>query len=363
MVRRNHIHPSATVHRRDFLRLTGLAFGGAVLASCSAKGDPATSSVPATPTQPPTPTVRATVAERNYSYVTVQYPKSVKTTLYGINNKGNTAGYFSDGRGTHGFLRSADGAISAALDHPEAGTTTALFGVNGAGDAVGYYHAKSDKGGYPGTTSLPPTGVSAFVYSAAAQRFEPIAPPEDGTGTVVAFGVNDSGLVSGWYFARDPSGQSEAVAKGFVWSGKERRHVDTFRHPDDTGGGTFATGVNGAGLVVGQLIGPDKSTRVFIRDSTRRTFVASSFGYPNLRENEGGTGAMAISDSGVVAGFYLDTKGTHAYLRTDQSTFVALRYPPATAGMSACGVNESGVVVGDFNDSSGANLGYLATPA
>ena len=297
---------------------------------------------------------------RNYSYVTVKHPQSVKTTLYGINNNGETVGYFADGQRVHGFLRSAEGDFAAVVDHPEAGDTTALFGVNNTGDAVGYYHAKSDKGGYPGTLLLPAQGVTSFVYSTGSKEFTPIAAPEDGTGTVVAFGVNDSGLVSGWYFAQDPSGQSEAIVKGFVWSKGE--YLDTFRHPDDVGDGTFFTGVNGDGLLVGQFVGNGKVVHAFVRDSERKNFPVASLDHPKVGESEGGTSALAISDLGVVAGFYLDKQGTHAYLRAGQDAFVELQHPEATAGMSACGINASGKVVGDFYDSRGDNLGYIATP-
>lgn len=356
------LRQSVTVDRRNFLLSTGLAFGAVVLSSCDAKGDGATETTEPVPTTSPTPTTSPKVVRRNYTYATVEHPKSVKTTLYGINNKGGTAGYFADGQRVRGFLRSPEGNFSEVLDHPAAGGTTALFGLNDAGDAVGYYNAKSTKGGYPGEILLPSNGMSSFVYSVGSKEFQPIAPPEDGTGTVAAFGINDSGLVSGWYFAKDQSGRAEAIVKGFVWSKQERRYLDTFRHPEDAGGGTFAMGINGAGLVVGQFIGEGKVPYAFVRDSQRRTFSISSLNHPNVHGDEGGTGGLAISDLGVVAGFYFDKQGTHAYLRSDQNTFVELQHPKASAGMSACGINASGKVVGDFYDSRGRNLGYLATP-
>lgn len=365
MVGLNHEpHLRWTVDRRNFLQLTGLVFGSAVaLSSCAAEGGgTAATTEPASP-QPSTPTVSPTVAQGHYSYVTVRHPQSVKTTLYGINNNGETVGYFADGRGVHGFRRSRDGSFAEVVDHPAAGNTTALFGVSDAGDVVGYYHAKSDQGGYPGSIMLPAQGVSAFVYSVGSKQFEPIAPPEDGTGTVAAFGINDSGLVSGLYFAQDPSGRSEAIVKGFVWSRSDRRHVDTFQHQDDAGDGTFGMGINDAGLVVGQFIGQDKVPRAFVRDGHRRTFSVSVIDHPKVRESGGGTSGLAISDSGVVAGFYLDAQGAHGYVRADQNTFVELRHPEAATDMSVCGINSSGTVVGDFYDGSGSNLGYLATPA
>ncbi|TVT37085.1 hypothetical protein FNH05_25140 [Amycolatopsis rhizosphaerae] len=370
MVGRDRAHCSArtgplsdvTVDRRHFLHFTGLAFGGVmVLASCGRVGGRTAGPTEPVPPASATPDAPPRVS-RNYSYATVEYPKSVKTTLYGINNKGETAGYFADGKGVHGFLRSVGGEFSDAVDHPEAGNATALLGLNDTGDVVGYYHGKSGQGGYPGSISLPSRGVFSFVYSLGAKKFEPIAPPEDGIGTVVAFGINDSGLVSGWYFAQDTSGRSEAIVKGFVWSKAARGYVDTFRYGDEAGEGTFATGINGAGLVVGQFVGKDKARHAFVRDSKRR-LVISSVDHPNAREPEGGTCAMAISDSGVVAGIYQDRQGGRAYLRADQDTFVELRHPDAASDMSACGINASGKVVGDFYDSRGTTLGYLATPA
>ncbi|MFC6092394.1 hypothetical protein ACFP3R_24245 [Saccharothrix lopnurensis] len=352
----------AGVDRRDFLRWTGLAFGSAVaLTSCSAKeGEPAATTTPPPATaEGPFPATTPQVS-RNYSYVTVKHPESVKTTVFGINNRDETVGYFADGRGVHGFLRSAAGEFSQVVDHPEAGDTTALYGLNNNGDAVGYY--QPGKGSYPGTMSLPAEGVSSFTYSSTTKGFESIDTPEDGTGTVVAFGINDSGLVSGWYFARDESGQSQAIIKGFVWSKGERKHVDTFRHPDDAGEGTFFMGINNAGLVVGQYIGEGKAAHAFVRDSNSKVFAASPIDHPDVPASEGGTSGLGISDLGVIAGFYLGKQGPQAYLRAGQDEFIPLNYAEAASGMSACGINTSGKVVGDFYDSRGDNLGYIATP-
>jgi hypothetical protein len=350
------------VDRRKLLQFTGLAFGAVVLSSCDAKGNVATRTTEPVTTTSPTPTTSPKVVSKKYTYMAVEHPKSVKTTLYGINNKGATTGYFADGQRVHGFLRSAEGNFTEVFDHPEAGDTTALFGLNDTGDAVGYYSAKSTKGGYPGEILLPKNGVSSFIYSGGSKDIQPIAPPEDGTGTVAAFSVNDMGLVAGWYYAKDPSGQADALVKGFVWSKQERRHLDTFQHPEDAGGGTFAMGINAGGLVVGQFIGKDKVPCAFVRDSQRKTFSVPAINHPNVH-GDGGTGGLAISDSGVVAGFYFNKQGTYAYVRADQSTFVDLHYPKASGGMSACGINASGKVVGDFYDRSRRNLGYIAIPA
>jgi uncharacterized protein (TIGR03437 family) len=63
-------------------------------------------------------------------------PGATSTTLAGINNLGDLAGVFSDGKGTHGFLESA-GKVTV-IDYP-GGTGTVVSAVNDAGVAVGSY--------------------------------------------------------------------------------------------------------------------------------------------------------------------------------------------------------------------------------
>lgn len=65
------------------------------------------------------------------------------TTGYGINKKGEIAGYYSDDLGYHGFVRSPNGKITT-FDAPGAGTGgipqgTVGFSINSAGDVTGYF--------------------------------------------------------------------------------------------------------------------------------------------------------------------------------------------------------------------------------
>src|SRR5262249_39501983 len=60
------------------------------------------------------------------------------TSASGINNAGQIVGFFSDARGTHGFLRSS-GGVFTTLDDPLATDGTEAFGINNAGQIVEKY--------------------------------------------------------------------------------------------------------------------------------------------------------------------------------------------------------------------------------
>ena len=71
--------------------------------------------------------------------------KSVKTSVYGINNKGETVGlFFADGGGVHDFSDDlVKGDFSEIVDHPDAGGTTgAVFGVSTNAGTPGVGHAE-----------------------------------------------------------------------------------------------------------------------------------------------------------------------------------------------------------------------------
>jgi len=74
---------------------------------------------------------------------------SVQTVCDGINNAGDTGGYYIDTAGViHGFLRDRDGEITY-VDVPGASTTpgegTVLFGPNDRGDVSGHFWDSSHK--------------------------------------------------------------------------------------------------------------------------------------------------------------------------------------------------------------------------
>jgi len=99
--------------------------------------------------------------------VTIDFPKSMSTTAYGINNDHKIVGEYQDASGSfHGFLRNEDGRF-VVIDHPQAkrvkgGGGTGARGINSAGMIVGDYCA-----------ALPCDGTSVLKLTTSADRRPP----------------------------------------------------------------------------------------------------------------------------------------------------------------------------------------------
>jgi uncharacterized membrane protein len=106
----------------------------------------------------------------------------------GINDAGNVCGFYIDShQAMHGFLL-ISGTLEA-LNFPEpSATATAAFGLNNVGQVVGMY-----------TDS---TGSHGFVYTVSSQTWQRINDPDaivDGMQTTVVNGINDKGVLVGFY--------------------------------------------------------------------------------------------------------------------------------------------------------------------
>jgi probable HAF family extracellular repeat protein len=151
------------------------------------------------------------------------FPGSDQTQVTGINNLGNTSGFYIDSGGNnHGFLRTS--GVFSTVDF--SGTTfDQVLGLNNTGQAAGYFQA-------PGGTQ------TAFI-------FNPFLPPGGQftllnlPGSAQATGINDQGQVTGFFAT--PAGDD-----GFLLSGGIRT---TLSFPGAAI--TEALGLNNLGQVVG----------------------------------------------------------------------------------------------------------------
>ncbi len=107
------------------------------------------------------------------------------SSLFDINNAGVSVGYYNDGTGTHGMVRSASGTIQT-LDVPNSGLTE-IFGINNLGHMVG-----ETAGGFCAGTGQ---GFCSFYYNGST--FSVLAVP--GTVDTFAYGINDSDQIVGEY--------------------------------------------------------------------------------------------------------------------------------------------------------------------
>jgi len=70
--------------------------------------------------------------------VTFTIPNATEATCYAVNDKLEAAGYYYDGTTYHGFIRSASGTITV-VDAPNVGTGTFLEGLNNSGWTSGHF--------------------------------------------------------------------------------------------------------------------------------------------------------------------------------------------------------------------------------
>jgi len=75
----------------------------------------------------------------------------------------------------------------------------------------------------------------------------------------------------------------------------------------------------------------------------------------------GGTVAMAINASGVIAGYYFASDGTHAFVRNTDGTFVSFD-SPVGAGITPMSINNAGVITGFYGDPNFVSFGGYAVP-
>jgi probable HAF family extracellular repeat protein len=216
-----------------------------------------------------------------YTYTTVDDPLGPNGTyVTAINDSGQIAGYYYDiGRravdGTsHGFLYSG-GSFTDINDPFAVGDGTFVTAINASGQVAGDY---SDSNGV----------YHGFVYSGGTftDISDPLAgvgPFASGRGTFVT-GINASGQVVGYYWSNldQPLDQH-----GFVYSN------GTFT---DLGPSTVVAAVNASGQLAG-----------YYQGVTRHGFLYSSGNFTEISDpiaKEQGTVATAINDSGQVAGTY-----------------------------------------------------------
>jgi uncharacterized membrane protein len=74
--------------------------------------------------------------DASYTFTTLDVPGATVTLAYGINDRGQIVGEFSDDGENPGFL--TDGATYTTLDAPGAQATLA-YGINNRGQIVGWF--------------------------------------------------------------------------------------------------------------------------------------------------------------------------------------------------------------------------------
>jgi uncharacterized protein (TIGR03437 family) len=242
-------------------------------------------------------------------------------------------GSYTDSRGTHNFVRSADGSTYTTIDLAGAspGTTT-IGAINNVGQIAGTYIESS-------------TGfIRCYVGSADGSAFTPFdIGPEFGPAGG-PHGINDNGVVSGAIVEVSASG-----SEGFV------------RTPDGTitpigisAAGTRVRGIDNNGEIVGWYVAGGSEQGLahgFVRNPAG---VIASLDLPGT---DNFTELVAIDNHGQVAGSWGDGTG---FVSIADGSYPILA-PPGAQFVLPAAIDDTGRVAGYYNDGA-TNHGFLAVP-
>lgn len=120
-------------------------------------------------------------------------------------------------------------------------------------------------------------------------------------------------------------------------------------------GGTFCSGVNSSGTIVGWYWNSTGGTNGFIYEPSTKMFT--DIIYPGATY----TYAYTINDDGDIAGAYVDANGSGWGFLYVGGTFTILQPPNSTSG-EAVGINNAGLVTVQGENSDGTWSSYLYNP-
>ena len=223
------------------------------------------------------------------NYTNENYPGSVQTQVTGINNKGDTSGFWVDGKGNNfGFVEWNGVFTSYADPHTGKGTVNQLLGIKDKGIAVGFYTDAK--------------GVNhAYELNQKTGKFTEIVPP--GGNNAIAAGINDNGDVVGFLTA------SNGDVVGFLL---KKNTFTEFDFPGSTN--TTPLGVNSTDQIVGGYVDGAGLMHGFVLSNPLMHAKWQSIDDPN---GVGTTTINGLNDNGNLVGFYVDANGnTDGFLAT-----------------------------------------------
>ncbi len=280
----------------------------------------------------------ASAAGQGFKFTSIDFPGAVFTSGRGINNHGDIAGsYRMPGFPRQAMLLIKGKFIPLAPPAPDAGFSEAT-NINDRGDitgqwgdAYGFFHGFLITDGILATLDVP------------------------GATDTYALGINDSGLVAGYWDLLDQYGNTLAIY-GFTW--KDGGFIDTqINFPGAAGSGLF--GVNARGDLSGVWV-PDFFSGIEHGFVCPKSAPCFSYDGP-IQGSVPFTDGKEINAQGQVVGINVGDDGIwHSYLMT-AGTFTMVDFPGST-GTGAFGLNSADQIVGKYFDAAGYTHGFLAEP-
>jgi hypothetical protein len=336
---------------RARIAATATAVGGfAVVATAlatMASAAPASTAVASTAT----PTGAAA-----YGFRTLDNAKDLTfNQLLGVNNHGVIAGYFGSGAADHpnkGYkLFPPPGQGNYANENFPGSVQTQVTGLNDNGDTVGFWSSMN-------TASM--TNNNFGFYELRGHKFHTVQfPTGDNANPPVnqLLGINDSDVAVGFY----TNGQGSNRGYTYNIHSKKFTRVLVPGYPTGTAGPSLtAAAINNHGDVAGFYVDKNGTTDAFLARHHGRFLTLD---YPGASATQ----AFGVNDRDEVVGAYTDGTGStatmHGFTWTCGGGFVSVDDPYGVGTTTINGVNEAGDLVGFYVDGAGNTDGFLATPA
>jgi hypothetical protein len=218
------------------------------------------------------------------NYVNENFPGSAQTQVIGIDNKGNTAGFWVNVKGTNRGFVEWNGVFQSFTDPKTphmAGAVTQLLGINNPGVAVGFYNDAQGNS-------------HAFQVNQATGVFTAIRIPGDVS--TQATGINNLGDIVG--FGTDAAGVTTS------WL-RHNGHLTAYQFPGGTD--TQAFGINDHDEIVGTYLdGAGVEHGFTLKSPLGPVSHWRTIDDPN---GVGSTVVNGVSNNGDLVGFYTDAAG------------------------------------------------------
>jgi probable HAF family extracellular repeat protein len=279
------------------------------------------------------------LAHAQFQFESFEYPNAFLTTARGINDYGVIVGAYELPFQPRHALLIKNGKYIPILPQSILGINySEATNINNLGDITGQM---LDLDGFGHGFLIKDGALTILDVPGASETF--------------ALGINDSGLVAGYWDLLDANFNYLAIY-GFTW--KDGVFIDTqINFPGAAGSGLF--GVNSRGDLSGVWL-PD------VNGAIEHGFVcpksAPCFSYDGpIQGTVPFTDGKEINARGQVVGINVGDDGIwHSYLMSGE-TFTTIDIPGST-GTGAFGINSAGQIVGKFFTANGDTHGFLAVP-
>jgi probable HAF family extracellular repeat protein len=263
----------------------------------------------------------ACAAGADNRFTQIGYPNASGTWAWGINSRGDIAGYYTGAdNNSHGFL--VNGGHFTPIDYPGAAVTL-IHGINPQGDIVGEF----------GATATSPHHGFLLGADGVYTTFD-----FPGATTTVLIGINARGEIAEQYTLADGTRHTS------LSSGGRLTKID---YPGATNTGTF--GITPQGEVYG----------VYVLSGVGHGYVYSTGGGFTTIDYPGATFTYVTgrNASGDIAGHWIDSAGvSHGYTLSN-GQFTSIDYPGASfTALSA--IDPEGNIAGRCTV-NGVNYGFL----